>query len=370
MKSLKIEVVRNEYTLRRFVRFPWKVYKGIPQWVPPLIREEIKILSPSNPFFEHAETKLFLAKRNYLTVGRIAAIVDRNYIRVHGEQVGFFGFFEVIPDYETARVLYDRATEWLKEKGMEVILGPMNPSTNEQCGFLTEGYEYEPSFMMPYNPEHYPLFAEKYGFKRARDLLAYEVEVMKEIPERWVRIAELVQKRGFIVRPLNLKNFLMEIEIIQEIYNSAWKDNWGFVPMTKEEMLWMGKRLKPLVISDLIQIVEVKGEPVGFTMNLPNYNRVLKRLNGRLGLLGIFRFFKYSKEITDLRCMTLGVKSEYRKKGVDALLLLESCKAARASGFKKAEFSWILEENIPIRNLLERLGAKIVKRYRIYEKRI
>jgi GNAT superfamily N-acetyltransferase len=162
----------------------------------------------------------------------------------------------------------------------------------------------------------------------------------------------------------------MEIEIIQEIYNSAWKDNWGFVPMTKEEMLWMGKRLKPLVISDLIQIVEVKGEPVGFTMNLPNYNRVLKRLNGRLGLLGIFRFFKYSKEITDLRCMILGVKSEYRKKGVDALLLLESWKAARARGFKKAEFSWILEENIPIRNLLERLGAKIVKRYRIYEKRI
>jgi hypothetical protein len=370
MKNLIIELVNNEYTLRRFVRFPWKVYRGIPQWVPPLIREEIKNLSSSNPFFEHAETKLFLAKRGYLTVGRIAAIVDRNFIRTHSVKAGYFGFFEVIPDYETARVLYDRAVEWLKERGMELVLGPMNPSTNEQCGFLVEGYECEPNFMMPYNPEYYPLFAEKYGFKKARNLLAYEVDVMNEAPEKWTRVAELVQRRGFTVRPLDLKNFLKEVDTIQEIYNSAWKDNWGFVPMTREEMLWIGKRLKPLTVPDLSQIVEYKGEPVGFTLNLPNYNRVLKRLNGRLGLLGIFHFFKYSKEITDLRCMTLGVKSEYRRKGVDALLRLESWKAARDRGFKKAEFSWILEENFPVRNMLEQIGSKIVKRYRIYEKGI
>jgi GNAT superfamily N-acetyltransferase len=370
MKNLTIEVVTNEYTLRRFVRFPWKVYRGIPQWVPPLIREEIKILSSSNPFFEHAETKLFLAKRGYLTVGRIAAIVDRNFIRAQNVKAGHFGFFEVIPDYETARVLYDRAVEWLKEKGMELVLGPMNPSTNEQCAFLVEGFEYEPNFMMPYNPEYYPLFAEKYGFKKARDLLAYEVDVMEDAPDRWVRIAELVKRKGFTVRPLNLKNFLKESDIIQDIYNAAWRENWGFVPMTREEMLWMGKRLKPLAVPGLTQIVEYKGEPVGFTVNLPNYNKVLKRLNGRLGLLGIFHFFQYSKEITELRCMTLGIKSAYRKKGVDALLCLESWKAARDMGLKKAEFSWILEENIPMRNFLEQIGAKVTKRYRIYEKGI
>ena len=370
MKNLKIDLVRNEYTLRKFIRFPWKVYKGIPQWVPPLIREEVKILSPTNPFFNHAETKLLLARRDHLTVGRIAAIVDKNFNRVHKSKVGFFGFFEVVPDYETARALYDRAVEWLKEKGMEVIVGPVNLSTNEQCAFLVDGYEDEPFFMMPYNPEYYPLFAERYGFKKAKDLLAYEIDLMSEAPERWSRVGGLSRKRGFTVRPLNLKNFLREVEVIQDIYNSAWEDNWGFIPMTREEMLWMGKRLKPLVVPGLTQIAEFKGEPVGFIMNLPNYNRVLKKLNGRLGLLGIFRFFKYSKEITDFRCMTLGVKKGFRKRGVDGLLCLEAFKVARDSGFKKVEFSWVLEENMAIRNVIEIIGAKVARRYRIYEKQI
>jgi GNAT superfamily N-acetyltransferase len=371
---VSIEEVMSADDKNEFIRFPWKVYQGNPCWVPPL-KSDVKFLlsAKKNPFFRHAEAACFLARRNGKTVGRIAAIIDRNHIKFHNEQAGFFGFFECLPDCAVARELLERAAGWLKERGIEIMRGPVNPSTNDECGFLLEGFDSPPMVMMTYTPAYYLDYMERCGMTKAKDLYAYMADIGDVAAGgRLERIASAVKARipGLTVRPASMKKFQLEVKEVQEIYNSAWSRNWGFMPMTDAETGSMAKRLKPLIVPELMLMAEVNGKPAAFIVSLPDYNQVLGKINGSLGPVGIAKFLWYSRKIRDIRVMAMGVTKEYRKKGIEGLLYLESFKAAVKNGYERAEMSWILEDNVLMQRGCVLMGGKLYKKYRIYEKKI
>jgi len=371
---VNIVEVNGASDMNEFVRFPWKVYQGTPHWVPPL-KSEVKFLlnEKKNPFFQHADAACFLARKNGETVGRIAAIIDRNHIKFHNEQAGFFGYFECLPDCAVARELLVTAAGWLKERGMEIMRGPMNPSTNDECGFLLEGFDSPPMIMMTYTPAYYLDYMERCGLTKAKDLYAYIVLIRDvAVGGRLEKLASAIKARvpGLTVRPANMKQFQREVEAVKVIYNSAWSHNWGFVPMTDVETGAMAKRLKPLIVPELMIMAEVKGKPAAFFVAVPDYNQALGKINGRLGPLGIAKFLWYSRKISDIRILTMGVKEEYRKKGIEGLLYLEAFKAATKKGYERAEMSWILEDNVLMQRGCELMGGKLYKKYRIYEKKI
>src|SRR5574337_100608 len=363
---MQIEQVSSKTDLDRFIGFPWRVYQGNPNWVPPLISEMRFILGDRNPFFRHAEAGYFLAMDKGNPAGRIAAIVDRNHINVHGEQCGFFGFFECLPDPDAARELLAAAARWLRERDLELMRGPMNPSTNDECGFLVEGFDSPPMIMMAYTPPYYLDYMDQCGLCKAKDLYAY-LTVIKDVSagDRLERLAAAIKSRnpGLTVRPANMRDFQKELEAVKEIYNSAWSRNWGFIPMTDEEIESMAKRLKPLIVPDLLIMAEMDGKPAGFFMAVPDYNQALGRINGRLGPLGLLKFLWHSRRISDIRVLTMGVKEEYRKKGIEGLLYLESFKAAMRKGYRRAEMSWVLEDNELMKKGCEVMGGRLYKKY-------
>jgi hypothetical protein len=368
-REFQIEEVRNERDLKAFVRFPWQIYRGDRFWVPPLIKDQILKFSPKHPFHSHAEMNLLLAKRAGVIVGRIAGIIDRHYVEFHREKVGFFGFFESIPDPEIAELLLARVVGWLRGRGMEKMIGPMNPSTNDECGLLVEGFDSSPCLMMPYNPRYYPSLLEGFGLKKAMDLYAYLMEESSFSQDRLNRIALKLERREpqLRVRPVSLRNLDRELMIIKDIYNNAWSGNWGFVPMTEEEIEFFAKNMKPLVVPDLVLFAYWGDEPVAFSVSLPDYNEVLKRLNGRLGVLGILKFLYFSRKIKAIRVMLLGVKGTFQKKGAEALLYVETFRRGIHKGYHEAECSWILEDNVLMQRGMEAIGGKRYKTYRIYE---
>ena len=370
---MQIEQVSDKKGLDLFILFPWKVYQGNPNWVPPLISEMKFILGDKNPFFHHAEAAYFLARKDGVIVGRIAAIVDRNHINIHKEQAGFFGFFECLRDVAIAQGLINAAAAWLRERDIEIMRGPMNPSVNDECGFLLDGFDSPPMIMMTYTPQYYLDYMERSGLTKSKDLFAY-ISVIKDVSAggRLEKLASGVRTRvpGLTIRPVNMKQFQRELETVKDIYNSAWSHNWGYVPMTDEEIESMAKRLKPLIVPELLIMAEVNGSPAAFFMAVPDYNQVLSKINGRMGPVGIMKFLWYSRKIRDIRVLTMGVKEEYRKRGIEGLLYLESFKAAMKKGYERAEMSWILEDNVLMQRGCELMGGKLYKKYRIYEKRL
>jgi hypothetical protein len=245
----------------------------------------------------------------------------------------------------------------------------MNPSTNDECGLLIEGFDSSPCLMMPYNPPYYIPLLENCGLKKAMDLYAYLLEKETFRDERLIRITERLMKKDpeLSVRPIQLKHFAEELKLVKEIYNQAWGKNWGFVPMTDAEIEDTAKNLKPLVVPELTLFVYWKDEPIGFSCSLPDYNEVLRRLNGKLGLLGGLKFLYYQRKIRKLRVMLLGIKEAYRKKGAEGILFAQTFRNGIAKGFDHAECSWILENNPLMRNGLEAMGGKRYKTYRVYE---
>jgi len=370
---MQIEQVSGKSGLDQFIRFPWDVYKGNPNWVPPLLGEMKFILGGKNPFFRHAEAAYFLARNNGEVIGRIAAIIDRNHINIHNEQAGFFGFFECLPDPSVAEGLLSAASRWLKDRDIELMRGPMNPSANDECGFLLEGFDSPPMIMMTYTPPYYLDYMERCGMTKVKDLYAY-ISVIKNVSAagRLEKLSAGLKARvpGLIIRPANMKQFNKELTAVKDIYNSAWSHNWGFVQMTDEEIDSMAKRLKPLIVPELLIMAEVNGNPAGFFMAVPDYNQALSKINGRLGLVGIMKFLWYSRKISDIRVLTMGVKEEYRRKGIEGLLYLESFKAAMKKGYERAEMSWVLEDNTLMQKGCELMGGKLYKKYRLYEKKI
>ena len=367
---LSIIRVENEEQLKQFIDFPYKLYEKNRYWVPPLKRDVYHLLNKSeNPFWEHSERDLFLAFRKEHLVGRIAAIVDYNFIEFWKENTGYFGFFECEEDEEVAKALLGAVEKFHREKQMDKYIGPMNPSTNDECGFLLEGYFSSPLLMMTYTPEYYHRLAKAAGLTKAKDLNAYYVEG-KDAPYEYLeRVAAIVRRRvqDLKIRTVNMKDFANELQKVQEIYNDAWSPNWGFVPMTDAEFKEIAKNLKPLIVSDLLFIVEVNDVPAAVSITVPNYNYVLKKLNGKLGPIEMLKFLYYKRKIKEVRLMIMGVRKQFQKMGLESLLYLESFKAGQRLGFKGGELSWTLEDNYEVNNGIKKVGAKLYKKWRIYQ---
>jgi GNAT superfamily N-acetyltransferase len=366
---ITIQEVKTKNDLKAFLRFPWEIYRGDPYWVPPLLKEQAFHFSPKNPFLNHAQIIPYVAVKDGSIVGRIAAIIDQHYIDVHHQKTGFFGFFESINDIQVTRALVDQVKGYLRAKKLKRMMGPANPSINNECALLIEGFDSSPLIMMSYNPPYYRELLEECGLQKAKDFFADFMADEGIIPERIVRISERVLKRvpGLIVRPIELKKIDEEVVKVKDVYNGAWQDNWDFVPLTDEELDYMVKQMKPLVIPDLGLFAEIGGETAGFALALPDYNFVLKKLNGKLGPVGLLKFLYYKKKIKAIRVWMLGVKAEYRKRGIESLLYLEIFRRGQARGYEWGEMSMILEDNYLMQKGIEALGGKKYKTYRIYQ---
>jgi GNAT superfamily N-acetyltransferase len=371
---LEVSPVASRADLKAFMKLPWRIYRDDPHWVPPLLSELKKVLDPKqHPFHQHAESALFLARRNGNVVGRISASVNHLYNEFHEAKVGNFGFFESIDDVEVARVLLDAAFDWNEQRGMTLLMGPLNFSTNEEFaspGVLIDGFDYPPAVMMAHTPRYYSRLLEACGFTKSKDLLSYWLEG-EEPPERLVKgVARMKKSQNVIVRSLNMKDLDGEIERIKEVYNAAWERNWGFVPMTEAEFAHMTKSIKPVVNPHLCAIAEISGEPVGFALELPDFNRAFKHMNGRLLPFGWAKFLWYKRKIDSARVLTLGVKPAHRQKGIDSMMIIHLFIEGNKAGFPRGECSWILEDNMAMRHGLERIGGYVYKTYRVYEKLI
>ena len=370
--AIDIRPVQSPRDLERFIDLPWRLYARDRMWVPPL-RSDVRMMfdTQRNPFFAHATVQAFLAVADDGRVaGRIAAIDNHAHVDFHGESAGFFGFFECEESTGIANALFDAAERWLAARGLTILRGPMSFSTNDECGSLIDGFDTPPRVLMPHNPRYYATLYDAAGFSKAKDLLAYELPSEKT-PDRLTRGVEIIRKRrGFVVRTLRMQEFDAEIRRVWEIYNAAWEKNWGFVPMTWDEMAHMAKQLKPVVKKDLVFFVEAEGKPVAFAIALPDLNQALRHANGRLFPFGAIAIWWKIRSIDAVRVLTLGIREGYRASGIDTLLYYELFEAARRLGYGVGELSWILEDNVAMRAPLERVGAQITKRYRIYERPI
>jgi GNAT superfamily N-acetyltransferase len=337
--------------------------------VAPLRVAQKELLDTSkHPFWAHAELECFLARNAAGTVGRIAAILDRNYNEFHGEQAGFFGFLETVNDPAVAQALLGAAVEWLRQRGARFVRGPVNPSTNYECGLLVDGFDSNPYVMMPYNPPYYAELLERAGWRRAKDLYAYYLSTKVITPRKVERVAERATRGNELrIRPIRMNDLQAEAARGWEVYNAAWSRNWGFTPMTREEFALLARDMKPIADPELILFGEVAGQTVGFILGLPDINRALKHARGRLLPLGLLKIMYHRRTIHSLRVLTLGVVEQYRTAGVAAGLLAELIRRGTRRGYQDGEMSWVLEDNVLMNRSLEALGARRYKTYRIYE---
>jgi hypothetical protein len=372
MTGVEIVAVEGESEFKDFIDLPWKIYAEYPRWVPPLKAEVRRMLDPrKHPFWEFSERILFLARRGSETVGRIAGIVDRNCNQCHGDKMGIWGFFECTDDAAAAAALFSSVETWLHRKGMTFLRGPLNPSMNNESGLLIEGFDYPPAVGMTYNPPYYLRLVESCGFTKEKDLLAFLLDGGDyRLPDWMDRLAErTAQKKGVRIRHVDPKNRDAEFALIREIYNDSWSGNWGFVPLTENEMKDIQKSVKPFADPDLVFFIYYENEPAAVCVIFPDINPLLKRLNGRIGLLGLFKALIYRGEIRGLRLLMFGIREKYRQLGLPMLAFRHIYKIARENNkYQHLEMGWTLEDNESINSLIEEAGAKRYKRYRIFSK--
>lgn len=368
-----IKVVTTEAEKKDFISFPYTHYENDTYWVPPLLIEQKKLLNTKkNPFYNNAEIALFMAERNGRPAGRIAAIIDHRYNQFHDAKTGFFGFFESIDHKTTAEFLFRVAEEWLKTRGMQDVLGPANPGMMDEIGILVEGFDKYPSILMPYHKDYYDKLIKSCGYAKEMDLLTYDVTQDSVDRDRSNRAMEIVKRRipGIVIRKIRLKKIYDEVKIIRKIFNSAWKNNWGFIPLSEEEFNALASDLKTIVDDDFAHIAEVDGKPIGFSVALPEYNQILRNLDGKLLPTGIFKILWNKKKINKVRTALMGVVPEYQGKGIDALLHREAIENGLEKGIYSSEVGWILENNVQMVRVAEKLGGVNEKRYRMYSKKL
>ncbi|MHC4479357.1 MAG: N-acetyltransferase [Planctomycetota bacterium] len=368
--GIVVQQVSSRRDMRRFIRFPLRLYAGDPLFVPHLISERRRFFSRRNPIFESTDVSYFLACDGAgSVVGRVTAHVNHRHNEYVGERAGFFGFLESVEDLSVAEALMGAVENRLRRRGMRAVRGPFNFSTNEECGLLARGFDLPPVIMMPYTKRYYLDFMSRLGYAKARDLLAYYYDSGGSIPGYMSRFSRRAESRsGVNVRRVDMRNFEADVRAAFSVYNSAWADNWGFVPMTDAQFRYLARELRPIIDPALALIAEVDGRPVGFSLGLPDYNPVLRRMKGRLFPLGIVHFLLGRRRIDAARIITLGVVPEHRKKGIEILLTHRTFQNGLARGYWRGEFSWVLEENVLLRRMLERFGAEHRKTYRIFEK--
>jgi hypothetical protein len=371
--GVKIEPVTNAKQKKQFIDFEWTVNKNTLNWVSPLRIERHKVLdTKKNPFYSHAEIQLFLAYKDNKISGRIAAITNKNYNEFQKDNAGFFGFFDCYDDQEVANALFKAAADWLKNKGKDLMYGPMNPSTNDEVGILIDGFDTPPYMMMTHNAAYYPRLAEGFGLIKAKDLYAWFVtseDAMKNISDKMQRVSKkILRKYDITIRNLVIKNLKEEIKLIKDIYNNAWSRNWGFVPFTDDEINALAKDLAQIADEDMLLLAEKEGNPIAFSLTLPNINEVLQNIpNGRLFPTGIVKLLLGMKKIKYLRVLVLGVKKEFQFLGLGSIFYIETIMRAKEKGYLGGEMSWILEDNYTMNKPIEDVGAKKYKTYRVYQ---
>ena len=362
-------VAADKDTLKEFIELPYTLYRNDPYWVPPLRMAVKELLDRGkHPFYSNAEVEFFVARQDGRVKGRVAAIIDRAHNKFHGESAGFFGFFECVDDSAIADSLLSRARQWVFERGARFVRGPVSPSTNYECGMLIEGFDHSPMVMTTYNPRYYPALMDRLGMRKAKDLFGY-LSSSEIIPlEKIDRVAKRAfAKSGVRVRPINMKDFDREVGRVWDVYCAAWSRNWGFVPMSREEFVLMGKEMKQILKPDLVLIGEVGDRVVGFALALPDVNQALKPAGGSLFPTGLLKILYHKRLIKSVRVLALGVVEEHRASGLAAGFYATLVRNARKLGFGDCEMSWILEDNVLMNRSLEVMGAKRYKTYRIYE---
>ena len=374
MADLSIRPVRTRRERNRFIEVPYRLRRDDPQWVPPLRFERRQFLDPDkNPWFEHAEAQLFVAERGGEDVGRVSAHIDHRWDEFQGGSDGMFGFFETADDPEVFAALIGAAGDWLRERGRERMLGPMDFTLNDECGILIEGYD-EPSMILePWHPPHYRDQIEGLGFAKLMDLLMWELwlHALKAGTELHPLIHAAAQKsrdEGVVLRSMRKRDMAAEVARFMEVYNEAWGDNWGFVPITEAEVEFQAKNLKPVLDENWAMIAEKDGEVVGAALTLPDVEQALGRMNGRVLPFGWWHFLRRRSYIDRLRVFALGVKHDYQHLGVAAALNERHVQTAAAHGPRGGHMGWILETNEPMNRAMEGMGGKVVKKYRLYER--
>ena len=368
-----IVYVSSKDEKQEFIRFPYSHYSNDKYWVAPLLIEQKKLLdTDKNPFYKNAEISLFNASYNGKPAGRIAAIIDRRYNKYHDTNTGFFGFFECIDNQSTANILFKVAEDWLNEKGMDQVLGPANPGMMDEIGILVEGFDKYPSIMMPYHKKYYDRIIKNAGYKKEMDLLTYLVTQDSVDRDRASRAVEIVKKRlpGIHIRKIKLRKIKDEVKIIRDIFNSSWKNNWGFIPLSAAEFDQLASDLKTIVDDDFAHIAEIDGKPVAFSVALPDYNQIFRTMDGKLFPFGLFKILLNRGKINKVRTALMGVLPEYQGRGIDVLLHREAIENGLKKDVYSSEVGWILENNVQMIRVAEKIGGTIDKRYRMYSKKL
>lgn len=370
--DITITKIHSRSDRKRFLDFPQSLYKDDPHWIPALRMDEKELVGYSPcPFYDRNSVQTFLAQRKGIPVGRIAAIENVGHSERYGDGVGFFGFFECIDDPEVAAALFESAGNWLRNRRLQKIRGPINPSLNHTLGLLIEGFDSSPFFMMTYNPPYYERLIEENGFRKEQDLYSYwgHIEMLPKIQQKLLPICEMIQERcNATVRTLNRKRFKEDVELFLRIYNSSLTNTWGFVPMSEREVKAMAFGLRFLIVPELAVAVEVDGEAVGASFCLPDYNPRIKAINGRLFPFGFLTLIRHKERIKKIRILSTNVLPQYQMMGLGLVLVNALVPKAIEWGIQEAEFSWVLESNTFSKGSLEKGGAIRNKTYRIYQK--
>ncbi|MHC4599217.1 MAG: GNAT family protein [Planctomycetota bacterium] len=360
---------------KQFLDLPFRLYRDDPNWVAPLRMAQAKIFKKKTAFFKNADMNLYLAERDGRPVGRVAAIHNQAHNDQHGDTMGFFGFFECADDPDAAKGLIETTDKWLAGRGLDAVRGPVNPSMNAECGFLIEGFDSPPVALMPYNPDFYPRLVEAAGFAKCKDLFAYIVRAdkMGNSLKRMERIRETLKRRHpeVTVRTIDLANYQEEILQFMGVFEEARRNNWGYVPVSEEEILETAKDLRSVADPEIILFAEVDGEPAGAFLAIPDINQALGKINGRLFPFGFIKLLRALKRIDAMRTFGIAALEKYRHLGITAMLLVEAIHRAMRRGYTHGEASWVLEDNLMSnRTITKSISPELYKTYRIYEKPI
>jgi len=373
--NVNIVPVTSRREVKDYVMFPFRLYRNDPNWVPPLISDRMTHFdTDKNPFFEHAEMRMFRAVRDGQTVGTITAVADELHPKIWDEPVGFFGEFECIEDQSVANALLNAARRWLASRGRKTMRGPLNLNVNDEVGLLIDGFDGPPVIMMTYNFPYYQELLENYGLQKAKDLFAYYIDLtsfgpdLEGLPGQISRVARIARERYHVrMRHVEIARLEKEIELIKPVYRQAWQKNWSAVPITDKEMQHLARDLARIADERLTYLAFVDDQPVGVFVALPDFCQVAMHLGGRLFPVGWIKYLWYRRKVTGLRVLIMGVLEEHRVKGIEALFYEEGFREAINAGYQWVELSWILEDNFKVRRGIEALGGYVYRTYRIYD---
>jgi ribosomal protein S18 acetylase RimI-like enzyme len=371
--TYKISVVTNLKDFKDFFNVHWLVYKDDEHWVPPIWQEVRDFFKSKNPFWTHGKAQLFVAYKDNVPVGRIAAIIDYSFTKSVNENIGYFGFFECIKDFDIALLLYDASQEWLKSKGMSVIQGPINGRIDIGCGFLYEGFGSTPFIFSSYSPKYYIDFVEKYGMEKSRDQLVYYLDLEPAIPQYLKNASEKCEAKNIKIRGFDRLHTKKEMDWWVKLMMETFSHHWGYVNVSEEEVRtrFGVKQARWIVDSGLFLVAEnADGKPIAFKWSTPDYNQALKKLNGNLGFLGILKFFWYKRKINKGRFNFVGIEKEYRGQSIGSCMNYYTMLEMKKRGYPGAECGWIDEKNIASQRTIEKTGAKPYKKYRVHKKTI